>query len=412
MDSLTQVVLGAAVGEAVLGKKLGNRAILWGALAGTIPDLDVLAGLFMDEIGSLSFHRGFTHSLLFCAIAPFLLSWLARFYYSSGWYDHPVYKWIMSAVLLLLWTGIATGMVASSPGWMSGLFLAISVAGAFFTLRYLRRSYISRVQWAEEIPASRWYLLFFLGLLTHTLLDCFTTYGTQLFQPFSNARVAWDTVNVVDPFYTIPFLICLIVAAAYRRTAPARSRWNTAGLLVSSGYLLLCVYHKHLATRQFESALQRQQIEATRIMTTPTVFNNILWYCLAETEDGFYYGYYSLFDEEPFAAPMPFIARQEDKIAPISESRAIRTLRWFSDGYFRVDDAGRGAWSWVDLRFGNFDFAGQGTQDFVFRFHLEQAPGGLLSVTQERDTPGNPSELFSQFWQRLLGNTPVAPLAQ
>ena len=38
MDSLTQIVLGGAVGEAVLGKKVGNRAILWGAVAGTIPD--------------------------------------------------------------------------------------------------------------------------------------------------------------------------------------------------------------------------------------------------------------------------------------------------------------------------------------------------------------------------------------
>ena len=42
MDSLTQIVLGAAVGEAVLGKKIGTRAMLWGAIAGTIPDLDVL----------------------------------------------------------------------------------------------------------------------------------------------------------------------------------------------------------------------------------------------------------------------------------------------------------------------------------------------------------------------------------
>jgi len=42
MDSITQIVLGAAVGDAVLGKKIGNRAMVWGAIAGTIPDLDVL----------------------------------------------------------------------------------------------------------------------------------------------------------------------------------------------------------------------------------------------------------------------------------------------------------------------------------------------------------------------------------
>ncbi len=41
MDSLTQIVLGAAVGEAVLGKKARNKAMLYGAIAGTIPNLDV-----------------------------------------------------------------------------------------------------------------------------------------------------------------------------------------------------------------------------------------------------------------------------------------------------------------------------------------------------------------------------------
>ena len=66
MDSLTQIVLGASVGEAVLGKKVGNKAALYGAIAGTIPDLDVLAGYFVDEITAIEWHRGFSHSILFC----------------------------------------------------------------------------------------------------------------------------------------------------------------------------------------------------------------------------------------------------------------------------------------------------------------------------------------------------------
>jgi len=41
MDSLTQIVLGGAIGELVAGRKMGNRAVLWGAIAGTIPDLNV-----------------------------------------------------------------------------------------------------------------------------------------------------------------------------------------------------------------------------------------------------------------------------------------------------------------------------------------------------------------------------------
>ena len=65
MDSLTQIVLGAAVGEVCLGKKLGNKAMVWGAVAGTIPDLDILGNLFMTELGALAFHRGISHSIFF-----------------------------------------------------------------------------------------------------------------------------------------------------------------------------------------------------------------------------------------------------------------------------------------------------------------------------------------------------------
>ena len=74
MDSLTQIVLGASVGEVVLGKKLGNRAMLWGAIAGTIPDLDVIGNIFMDEINSLAFHRGITHSISFSLLFGLLLT--------------------------------------------------------------------------------------------------------------------------------------------------------------------------------------------------------------------------------------------------------------------------------------------------------------------------------------------------
>jgi len=69
MDSITQITLGAAVGEAVLGKKVGYRAAAWGAVLGTLPDLDILANPFLDSVSQLAFHRGFTHSVLFCLLA-------------------------------------------------------------------------------------------------------------------------------------------------------------------------------------------------------------------------------------------------------------------------------------------------------------------------------------------------------
>lgn len=76
MDSVTQITLGAAVGEAVLGKKVGNKAPLWGGLLGTLPDLDVLANPFVSEMQALALHRGLTHSLLFTVLMTPLLGWL------------------------------------------------------------------------------------------------------------------------------------------------------------------------------------------------------------------------------------------------------------------------------------------------------------------------------------------------
>src|SRR5688572_31214241 len=83
MDSLTQMVLGAGVGEALLGKKAGNRTILWGAIIATIPDLDVIPTIFMDDVAGIHFHRGFFHSLSFFIIASPLFGGLLNKLYSK-----------------------------------------------------------------------------------------------------------------------------------------------------------------------------------------------------------------------------------------------------------------------------------------------------------------------------------------
>ncbi len=76
MDSVTQLVLGAAVGEAALGRKIGNRAILWGAAMGTLPDLDVFIPLG-DVVSDFTYHRSASHSLFVLAVLTPILAWLA-----------------------------------------------------------------------------------------------------------------------------------------------------------------------------------------------------------------------------------------------------------------------------------------------------------------------------------------------
>ena len=78
MDSITHIALGACMGEAFAGKQLGRKAMLWGALAQSIPDIDFLASFWMDTASNLLAHRGFTHSFLFCLISGLILALLAE----------------------------------------------------------------------------------------------------------------------------------------------------------------------------------------------------------------------------------------------------------------------------------------------------------------------------------------------
>ncbi|MDX1531111.1 MAG: metal-dependent hydrolase, partial [Rhodothermales bacterium] len=89
MDSITQAALGAAVGEAVLGRQVGNRAPLWGAVIGTVPDLDIVAYPLLSEPAALAWHRGVSHALLVAAlVAPAVGLCVSRIYRDGrfrGW---------------------------------------------------------------------------------------------------------------------------------------------------------------------------------------------------------------------------------------------------------------------------------------------------------------------------------------
>lgn len=95
MDSLTQLTLGAAVGEAVLGKKIGRKALLWGAVGGTLPDLDVLVK-YSDPIIDFTYHRSFSHSI-------FILSLLTPFFVWLVLKIHPTSKRYSRQWALMIW---------------------------------------------------------------------------------------------------------------------------------------------------------------------------------------------------------------------------------------------------------------------------------------------------------------------
>ncbi|MBL7703216.1 MAG: metal-dependent hydrolase [Ferruginibacter sp.] len=78
MDSLTHIALGACMGEAFAGHKVGKKAMLWGALAQSIPDIDFIAATWLNTSENLLAHRGFTHSILFGVAISLLMAFLAE----------------------------------------------------------------------------------------------------------------------------------------------------------------------------------------------------------------------------------------------------------------------------------------------------------------------------------------------
>lgn len=125
MDSLTQIVLGAAVGEVVLGRKVGNKAMLYGAIAGTIPDLDAFAGQLTDTITAIEIHRGFSHSIIFALLAAPVLGYvISRIERKTGvgWKD-----WSR----LMFWGLFTHPILDSFTTWGTQLFWPLETRLAF-----------------------------------------------------------------------------------------------------------------------------------------------------------------------------------------------------------------------------------------------------------------------------------------
>lgn len=84
MDSLSQVVLGAITFALVKDKEIGKKSLVYGAILGTIPDLDILLNPFFDSVEQLAIHRAFSHSIFFSIILSLLAGkWLSKKYNST-----------------------------------------------------------------------------------------------------------------------------------------------------------------------------------------------------------------------------------------------------------------------------------------------------------------------------------------
>lgn len=396
MDSLTQIALGAAVAEVTLGKKIGNKSILWGAIAGTIPDLDVLANGFMSPLDALSFHRGFSHSFLFAVLAASGLGPAVNWIYKTKWHH-----WIAFGCWTLLFLGIGIPILISTTGTgiklISFCMLVLIIFSFFRKYRQPKPLDISANAWD-------WTRLFFLAIVTHPILDTFTTYGTQLFQPFSSYRAGFNNISVADPLYTIPLIVAIIIMSRYARSNPKRQKIMWAGLFISSLYMAFTIWNKSQINTVFVDTLKKENIEYKRFMTSPTILNNMLWFCLAEREDDFVFGLYSHFDSKKEVV-LNTMDKNWDMLRAKDDDDVINTLKWFSNSYYAVMTRQDGSTQINDMRYGTFDGSATDEKSFIFRFGVKQQSDGYYILTDEQAGPPNEERMaiFRNLWERIKG---------
>lgn len=138
MDSITHIALGAVVGEAIAGKQLGKRAMLIGAIAQSIPDIDILATTWLSATDNLLAHRGFTHSFLFCILVSIALAVGAQRWYKQ--IDITLLKWMFFFALEILLHLVLDACNAYGVGWLEPFsrqrisFNILFVADPFYTI--------------------------------------------------------------------------------------------------------------------------------------------------------------------------------------------------------------------------------------------------------------------------------------
>jgi len=328
LDSLTHIVLGAAIGHQLLNDKIAKRSLVYGAIIGSLPDIDIFFGYFTDPITAIEIHRGVTHSVF--------------------------------------------------------VFLFLTPLLAFF---------IKKIEGLQKRDFLKLNIFVFLALFTHSFLDVLTTWGTRLFWPIP-AKLAIQSIFVADPLFTLPVMIGLIISLISKKL-----KANQIGLRIGVLYLMWGIGIKYYTLDQFEQALVEQNISYEAIQNKPAPLNTILWSANVMTKDGFYIGYYSLFDTQPIK--FLYFPKNHDLISTkLAKNDDFQRLKNISDQWFTLSQANDKLF-FNDLRFGMIGL--YQSSDFVFSYRIFSASKGFKFVENQK----NPKEfkaIFEQLGHRMKGN--------
>jgi inner membrane protein len=349
MDSLTQMLLGSCVAAVVAPAEQARKALLVGAMLGTVPDLD---NLYFQLVGSdvvteITWHRGPTHSLFVLLIFGGLLWWGCHKY---------------------------TDWLAPSP--------------------------------------QRWLWAIWLALLTHPLLDAFTVYGTQLLWPIPMPPVMWSSIYVIDPLYTLPLLLAVVLAYALslpRRTThtlqPNRRSVGIQyglilGLLLSSSYLAWSVVAKLQVERLAEQSLLPLGLAKAPRLSTPLPVTTLSWRVIVLDQRGYWIADH-VFLQPHMPLQFKFYPSDFQLLAQIEKNQPLQRLLWFTHGFVGISQQQGSLPQLIlsDLRMGL-------EPDYLFKYAIasRDADGQWRMYAEIRrlDASHARQQLLKGLWQRLI----------
>lgn len=296
-----------------------------------------------------------------------------------------------------------TSMV-SHRGFSHSLFV-LSAAGILATILW-------RLLFPQaRASAGRLGLAVWLTLITHPLLDAFTSYGTQLLWPLAATPATWSSIFIIDPLYTLPLLIATIIGLI-RGPVPATVRACNWALLLSSLYLAASVGAKFWAEQQATAQLKQEQVEIARVYSAAQPMNILLWRVLVrDTQDRECEVIVGLLDR--LRAPkehqyeslcLPVHSDYTQLFPPLKQ---LEQLRWFSDDWLRYDIID-------DLLVVSDIRMSLGPGQYSFRFVVAEriADDTWLPVIPYRWASGHNMALLKPVLRRIWEPVPPLPLQE
>ena len=204
------------------------------------------------------------------------------------------------------------------------IFIPIGALIVTFFSRLLFKKYLS---WGET------YFFSFIGFATHGLLDACTSYGTQLLWPFTDERISWNYISVVDLFLTIPVILAIIFAIIMK------NKYITLfGIVYILVYLTFGAYQENRAQFVGKSIANLRGHESKDLTAKPSLGNLFLWKTIYE-DDGYYYvDAVRLFSKSEYCQGTKikklYLPNDFPELDITSQQyKDIKRFDWFSQGY-------------------------------------------------------------------------------